>query len=141
MPVKSGGPISAWIGERDPVDGRGSTEIAQWYGERLRRELRARHWTMRYCALQAGVDHSTISRLVRGTRVPSLDTARRLDEALRGPSLSLGPAVRLSATNLDPIKRVADALSHDPVLDRHTREQVLRYYAHVRSRPERPTPG
>jgi transcriptional regulator with XRE-family HTH domain len=129
-----------WVGHGDPADSRGLTAIAESYGQHLRRELRARNWTLRYCALRSGVDHTTISRLVRGTRVPSLETARRLDEAFDGPAGSLGPARGTDSAAVDPLKRLADALKHDPALDRHSVDRVLRYYAHIRSRTQGPPP-
>jgi transcriptional regulator with XRE-family HTH domain len=48
----------------------------------LRRQLRERRMSQRQLAHLSGVDHSTISRLLRGGRIPSLDTATKLARAL-----------------------------------------------------------
>jgi len=45
------------------------------FGEWLARNLRSHRMTQRQLADRAGVDHSTISRLLRGHRMPSLQTA------------------------------------------------------------------
>ena len=39
--------------------------------------------SQRQLALQSGVDHSTISRLIKGDRMPSLGTATKLARGLR----------------------------------------------------------
>lgn len=48
----------------------------------LREQLRERGISQRRLAFRAGVNHSTISRLIRSQRVPSLQTAVRLHRAL-----------------------------------------------------------
>ena len=49
----------------------------------LRRQLRERPMSQRQLAALSGVDHSTISRLLRHDRTPSLATATKLAGALR----------------------------------------------------------
>ena len=44
----------------------------------LRSQLKEKKMSQRQLALQSGVDHSTISRLIKGDRMPSLGTATRL---------------------------------------------------------------
>jgi transcriptional regulator with XRE-family HTH domain len=51
------------------------------FNEWLRAQLKAKKMSQRQLAQQSGVDHSTISRLIRGDRTPSLATATRS----RGP--------------------------------------------------------
>jgi DNA-binding XRE family transcriptional regulator len=49
----------------------------------LRRQMRERRMSQRQLAALAGVDHSTVSRLLRHDRRPSLTTATKLAGALR----------------------------------------------------------
>src|SRR4051794_41290628 len=53
------------------------------FNEWLRAQLKAKKMSQRQLAQQSGVDHSTISRLVRGDRMPSLGTATKLARGLR----------------------------------------------------------
>ena len=53
------------------------------FNEWLRTQLKAKKMSQRQLAQQSGVDHSTISRLVRGDRTPSLGTATKLARGLR----------------------------------------------------------
>ena len=52
------------------------------FSEWLDVQLRARRLTQRQLAQKSGVDHSTISRLMRGDRTPSLRTAALLAHGL-----------------------------------------------------------
>ena len=52
------------------------------FNDWLEVQLRARKLSQRQLAQKSGVDHSTISRLVRGGRVPSLHTATKLVHGL-----------------------------------------------------------
>jgi transcriptional regulator with XRE-family HTH domain len=56
----------------------GGRTFSDW----LRVQLRARRLTQRQLAQKSGVDHSTISRLMRGDRTPSLRTAALLTHGL-----------------------------------------------------------
>ena len=49
----------------------------------LRSQLKEKKMSQRQLALQSGVDHSTISRLIKGDRMPSLGTATKLARGLR----------------------------------------------------------
>ena len=53
------------------------------FNEWLRAQLKAKKMSQRQLAQQSGVDHSTISRLIRGDRMPSLGTAPKLARGLR----------------------------------------------------------
>ena len=53
------------------------------FNEWLRTHLKAKKMSQRQLAQQSGVDHSTISRLIRGDRMPSLGTAQKLARGLR----------------------------------------------------------
>ena len=107
--------------------------IAAAFGEYLSRELRARNWTIRALGLRSGVDHTTISRLIHGKRVPTLRTASRLSEALQGPHPGPVPSVVVGSGLGDAVERVAAALGADPSLNAPTRATILRYYVDVRT--------
>ena len=127
-------PFGDDAGQREPKSNSAAEErIAQAFGDYLARELRARNWTIRSLAIRSGVDHTTISRLIRGQRVPTLRTATRLNEALEGPDPGPMPNIAINQGASDPIQRVADALSSDPTLDARTRAAILRYYVRIRS--------
>ena len=49
----------------------------------LRGQLKEKKMSQRQLAIQSGVDHSTISRLIKGDRMPSLGTATKLARGLR----------------------------------------------------------
>ena len=53
------------------------------FNEWLRAQLKVKKMSQRQLAQQSGVDHSTISRLIRGDRMPSLGTATKLARGLR----------------------------------------------------------
>ena len=55
-----------------------SIQNGRAFNEWLRTQLKAKKMSQRQLAQQSGVDHSTISRLVRGDRTPSLGTATNL---------------------------------------------------------------
>ena len=60
-----------------------SVQNGRAFNEWLRTQLKAKKMSQRQLAQQSGVDHSTISRLVRGDRMPSLGTATKLARGLR----------------------------------------------------------
>jgi transcriptional regulator with XRE-family HTH domain len=60
-----------------------TTQNGRAFNEWLRAQLKAKKMSQRQLAQQSGVDHSTISRLVRGDRMPSLGTATKLARGLR----------------------------------------------------------
>ena len=87
----------------------------------LRGQLKEKKMSQRQLALQSGVDHSTISRLIKGDRMPSLGTATKLARGLReihdeaeGPTYFAG----LAARQLLPTSRVEYALRGDELADR-----------------------
>jgi transcriptional regulator with XRE-family HTH domain len=107
------------------------------FNEWLRAQLKAKKMSQRQLAQQSGVDHSTISRLIRGDRMPSLGTATKLARGLReirddseAPQY-LG-AVASGAAN--PTARVEYALRADEVLSEPQVRQVMEYYLAVRMR-------
>jgi transcriptional regulator with XRE-family HTH domain len=107
------------------------------FNEWLRAQLKAKKMSQRQLAQQSGVDHSTISRLVRGDRMPSLGTATKLARGLRelgenddGPQYLglMGGGVQ------NPTARVEYALRADEALSEAQVRQVMEYYLAVRLR-------
>lgn len=107
------------------------------FNEWLRAQLKAKKMSQRQLAQQAGVDHSTISRLIRGDRMPSLGTATKLARGLReiredaDASAALGV---LSVGPQNPTARVEYALRADEALSEPQVRQVMEYYLAVRLR-------
>jgi transcriptional regulator with XRE-family HTH domain len=107
------------------------------FNEWLRAQLKAKKMSQRQLAQQSGVDHSTISRLVRGDRMPSLGTATKLARGLRelgedddGPQYLglMGGGVQNPTARVEYSLRADDALSEAQV------RQVMEYYLAVRMR-------
>ncbi|HEX5239386.1 MAG TPA: helix-turn-helix transcriptional regulator [Candidatus Limnocylindrales bacterium] len=108
------------------------------FNEWLRAQLKAKKMSQRQLAQQSGVDHSTISRLVRGDRMPSLGTATKLARGLRelgeeddGPQY-LG--LMNGTMTHNPTARVEYALRADEALGEAQVRQVMEYYLAVRMR-------
>ena len=106
----------------------------------LRGQLKEKKMSQRQLALQSGVDHSTISRLIKGDRMPSLGTATKLARGLREiRDESEGPAyfASLSARQLLPTARVEYALRGDDILTEADVRELMQAYIGVRSRRQR----
>ena len=107
------------------------------FNEWLRTQLKAKKMSQRQLAQQSGVDHSTISRLIRGDRMPSLGTAQKLARGLRelrddsDASMVLGV---VSAGVQNPTARVEYALRADDILTESQARQIMEYYLAVRMR-------
>jgi transcriptional regulator with XRE-family HTH domain len=107
------------------------------FNDWLRSQLKVKKMSQRQLAQQSGVDHSTISRLIRGDRMPSLGTATKLARGLRelrdeddGPQY-----LRLvGAPSQNPTARVEYALRADDVLSEAHVRQVMEYYLAIRRR-------
>ncbi len=112
------------------------------FDEWLRRELRVRRMSQRQLAHQAGLDHSTISRLVLGLRAPSLATVTKLVHGLRGFGHPIDTPELFDmviATASHPTARVEYALRSDDMLSALQVGRVMDYYLAVRAcRPPRP---
>ena len=96
--------------------------------------------SQRQLALQSGVDHSTISRLIKGDRMPSLGTATKLARGLREiHDEGEGPAyfASQSARQLLPTARVEYALRGDEALTEADVRELMQTYITVRSRRQR----
>lgn len=109
--------------ETGPRMSAGGT-FSQW----LQVQLKARRLTQRQLAQKSGVDHTTISRLVRGERTPSLRTVSLLARGLGMPQgLGRLDGLRLDKTD-SPAARVEYALRSDELLsDPQVRRIMLAY--------------
>ena len=114
-----------------------TTQNGRAFNEWLRAQLKAKKMSQRQLAQQSGVDHSTISRLIRGDRMPSLGTATKLARGLREirddadtPQYSAWCRAasrtrpRASSTRCAPTRR-----SSEPQV-----RQIMEYYLAVRMR-------
>jgi transcriptional regulator with XRE-family HTH domain len=103
----------------------------------LRGQLKEKKMSQRQLALQSGVDHSTISRLIKGDRMPSLGTATKLARGLREiHDEAEGPAYFASISNrtVIPTSRVEYALRGDDVLTEADVRELMQSYIAIRSR-------
>jgi transcriptional regulator with XRE-family HTH domain len=103
----------------------------------LRGQLKEKKMSQRQLALQSGVDHSTISRLIKGDRMPSLGTATKLARGLREISdEDDGPAyfASLNSRAVLPTTRVEYALRGDDVLTEGDVRELMQAYIGLRSR-------
>ena len=103
----------------------------------LRGQLKEKKMSQRQLALQSGVDHSTISRLIKGDRMPSLGTATRLARGLREIADDAdGPAyfASLNARQVLPTTRVEYALRGDDTLTEADVRELMQTYIQIRTR-------
>jgi len=114
-----------------------TTDNGRAFNEWLRAQLKAKKMSQRQLAQQSGVDHSTISRLIRGDRMPSLGTATKLARGLREIREDAdGPAALgvVSVGTQNPTARVEYALRADEALSEPQVRQIMEYYLAVRLR-------
>jgi transcriptional regulator with XRE-family HTH domain len=107
------------------------------FNEWLRGQLKAKKMSQRQLAQQSGVDHSTISRLIRGDRMPSLGTATKLARGLRELRDDADTPAYLglvSSGTTNPAARVEYALRADDLLSEPQVRQIMEYYLAVRVR-------
>jgi transcriptional regulator with XRE-family HTH domain len=110
------------------------------FNDWLRGQLKEKKMSQRQLALQSGVDHSTISRLIKGDRMPSLGTATKLARGLREITHeSEGPAyfATLNSRAVLPTSRVEYALRGDDSLTEADVREVMQAYIAVRQRRAR----
>jgi transcriptional regulator with XRE-family HTH domain len=110
-----------------PMNDRNEVQFREW----LTLQLRARRMSLRQVALRSGVNVSTVSRIVRGERRPTLRTAVRLARVVRD-STDESTATRffgsLTAESLDPVGEVERALRADAELNDDDVRRVMRVY-------------
>jgi transcriptional regulator with XRE-family HTH domain len=114
-----------------------TTQNGRAFNEWLRAQLKAKKMSQRQLAQQSGVDHSTISRLIRGDRMPSLGTATKLARGLRELHDDADTPAYLgvvSSAPQNPTARVEYALRADEALAEAQVRQVMEYYLAVRMR-------
>jgi len=110
------------------------------FNEWLRTELKVRRMSQRQLAQRSGVDHSSISRLIRGNRVPSLRTAMRIAHSVDLSELDTDGLPSEVARNGRATARVEYALRADGWLgEADVREIMLYYLAVRRGRPRQRT--
>jgi len=113
----------------------------------LRRQMRERRMSQRRLAGLAGVDHSTISRLLRQDRRPSLTTATKLARALKQvPGDQAEPETadyfeRIPEETVFPARRVELALRADELLDDEQVRRVMNIYLDARRRNQASAPS
>jgi transcriptional regulator with XRE-family HTH domain len=110
----------------------------------LRGQLKEKKMSQRQLALQSGVDHSTISRLIKGDRMPSLGTATKLARGLREiREHSDGPSyfASLSSRQMLPTARVEYALRGDDVLTEADVRELMQAYLALRTQRIREANG
>lgn len=103
----------------------------------LRGQLREKKMSQRQLALQSGVDHSTISRLIKGDRMPSLGTATKLARGLReihDESEGAAYFASMASRTILPTSRVEYALRGDDVLTEADVRELMQAYIAIRSR-------
>lgn len=114
-----------------------TTENGRAFNEWLRAQLKAKKMSQRQLAQQSGVDHSTISRLIRGDRMPSLGTATKLARGLREIHDDADAQAALGVVSMgpqNPTARVEYALRADESLSEPQVRQIMEYYLAVRLR-------
>lgn len=123
------------VGE-DPGTGPTRSGLPPFNGW-LQVQLKARKMTQRQLAQKAGVDHSTISRLVRGDRVPSLRTATRLASGLGVAQGLFQPDDQSPGRSASPAARVEYALRSDDLLSEGEVGEIMKVYLAARLRRPR----
>ena len=114
-----------------------TTQNGRAFNEWLRAQLKAKKMSQRQLAQQSGVDHSTISRLIRGDRMPSLGTATKLARGLRElrDDNEMPPYLNvISSGSMNPTARVEYSLRSDELLTEAQVRQIMEYYLAVRMR-------
>ncbi|HEY5519276.1 MAG TPA: helix-turn-helix transcriptional regulator [Candidatus Limnocylindrales bacterium] len=114
-----------------------SVQNGRAFNEWLRTQLKAKKMSQRQLAQQSGVDHSTISRLVRGDRTPSLGTATKLARGLRelrDETETPHYFGLVQSSTSHPTARVEYALRSDDLLSEPQVRQVMEYYLALRMR-------
>jgi transcriptional regulator with XRE-family HTH domain len=122
-----------------------TTQTGRPFNEWLRGQLKAKKMSQRQLAQASSVDHSTISRLVRGDRTPSLGTATKLARGLREIHDDADAPQYLGLVSgnatMNPTARVEYALRADDALGEAQVRQVMEYFLAVRMRRyARPVP-
>jgi transcriptional regulator with XRE-family HTH domain len=103
----------------------------------LRGRLKEKRMSQRQLALQSGMNHSTISRLIKGDRMPSLGTATKLALGLRDIEDEADGRAYFASLNSRPVlptTRVEHALRGDEALTEADVRELMRAYISRRMR-------
>jgi transcriptional regulator with XRE-family HTH domain len=122
-------PTDEITSEESPYYAEVAGQIGPTYGEWLRIQLKVRRMTQRLLAQRSGVDHSSISRILRGHRSPTLRTATALVRGLHG-EFDHGALV---PRNIPATARVEYALRSDELLTEDQIEAIMRSYLAMRA--------
>jgi len=136
LPVRTTG-AHRTDGERAARRSQMTLQTPRSFNAWLRGQLKEKKMSQRQLALQSGVDHSTISRLIKGDRMPSLGTATKLARGLREIlDEGDGPAyfASLNSRPVLPTTRVEYALRGDDILTESDVRELMQAYIAVRSR-------
>ena len=98
--------------------------------------------SLRQLAAHSGVSASTVSRVVRGDRQPSLQTALRLANVLRAAGDDFNPAAQIGVMvdRFEPATDIERALRADSRLSETDVRRIMLMYHSLR-RPAGPKPG
>lgn len=104
----------------------------------LRGRLKEKRMSQRQLALQSGVNHTTISRLIKGQRMPSLSTATKLARGLREIHDGADAHVYLESVSRPvlPTTRVEYALRGDDSLTEADVRELMKAYISRRIRAD-----
>ena len=124
------------------ADSHMTAQTPPTFNDWLRGRLKEKRMSQRQLALQSGVDHSTISRLIKEDRMPSLRTATKLARALRDIHDEADAQAYFASISraVLPTTRVEYALRGDDSLIEADVRELMQVYISVRSRRTRPTP-
>ncbi len=121
-------------GARSAFPGQDGDGFNEW----LQTELKVRRMSQRQLAQRSGVDHSSISRLIHGNRVPSLRTAMRIAHSVDLSEPDTNGILPEVARDGRATARVEYALRADGGLGEADVREIMFYYLAVRrGRPRR----
>ncbi len=115
------------------VDVEDELRFRDWLGL----EIRARRMSLRQLAERSGVNASTISRILRGERRPTLRTAVRIARAVQGSTDETAATHYFGALRgeRDPVASVERALRSDHGLEDGEVRRVMSLYLTLRRDP------
>ena len=116
-------------GEQDP----GRSAVTPTFSEWLQHRLEASRLTQRQVAVKSGIDHSTVSRLLSGDRMPSLRTATLLAKAFGGAgAVTMADDMDRPASSSSRLAAVEHALRSDESLTEAEVRRIMDYYLMTR---------
>ena len=109
------------------VDKTSTDHFREWLAERAR----IRSLSHAQLAMRCGIDRSTVSRIMKGNRQPTLDTAIRLLRVLEDRNTP--PTFASVARAADPTFRLGRVLHDDPLLSAAQCAELLQRYREMRN--------